>query len=218
MSRVDPRGERGGILVLSAVMIPVFLLLTALVVDAGNWFTHKRQLQNRADAAAFAAGIEYAKNWKACVQSGNLTLKATTAQEIADAARRYAADPEAADYAGGVLPADPLHNSEIANQANLDVVINSSNPDYDDDTDYTDGGASNVADPCFPHPPGGDALSPGGGHWTDVKVKERNLPSIFGNVGLPLSRNGARARIEIRPALSGHRFLPLAVPDNQILK
>src|SRR5262245_39767866 len=84
--------ERGGIFVLSAVMIPVFLLLTALVVDAGDWYAHKRQLQNRADAAAFAAGVEYAKNWKACVQNGDLTLKASTALKIADAARTYSAD------------------------------------------------------------------------------------------------------------------------------
>ena len=47
-----------------------------MVVDVGQWYTHKRQLQNRADAAAFAAGIEYAKNWKACVQTGDSTLKA----------------------------------------------------------------------------------------------------------------------------------------------
>ena len=40
-------------------MIPLFLLLTALVVDVGDWYTHKRQLQNRADAAALAAGVEY---------------------------------------------------------------------------------------------------------------------------------------------------------------
>ena len=43
-------------------MIPVFLLLAALVVDAGNWYTHKRSLQNRADAGALAAGLEYIKN------------------------------------------------------------------------------------------------------------------------------------------------------------
>ena len=59
---------------MAAVMIPVFLLLTALVVDVGNWYTHKRQLQDRADAGAFAAGVEYAKNWKACVQSGDAAL------------------------------------------------------------------------------------------------------------------------------------------------
>ena len=213
--RLDVRGERGAILVMAAVMIPVFLLLTALVVDVGNWYTHKRQLQNRADAGAFAAGVEYAKNWKACIQSGNPTLRATTAQKIADAARQYAADPEAADYAGGALPGT-LYNSEIANQANVDVVVNSGNPDYNDDTDYTDGGALNVADPCFSH--AGDDISPGGGQWTDVRVKERDLPSLFGALGLPLSRNGARARVEIRPAISGHQFLPLAVPNTVVTR
>ena len=75
------RDERGSILVMSAVMIPVFLLMIAFVIDVGQWYTHKRQLQNRADSAAFAAGIEYAKNWKACVQSSDPTLKASTARE-----------------------------------------------------------------------------------------------------------------------------------------
>ena len=215
LRRLDARDERGAILVMAAVMIPVFLLMTALVVDVGNWYAHKRQLQNRADAAAFAAGVEYAKSWKACIQSSDATLRSSTAQKIADAARQYAGDPEAADYAGGVLPAT-LYNSEIASQANLDVVVNSGNPDYNDDTDYTDGGLLNVADPCFNHP--GDDISPAGGHWTDVRVKERNLPSLFGSLGLPLSRNGARARVEIRPSISGHQFLPLAVPNTVVTR
>ena len=51
--------ERGGVMVLSAFLIPIALLLDALVVETGNWYTHKRQLQNRADAAALAAGVEY---------------------------------------------------------------------------------------------------------------------------------------------------------------
>jgi Putative Flp pilus-assembly TadE/G-like len=213
MTRRRLADERGGILVMSAVMIPVFLLLTALVLDVGNWFTHKRQLQNRADAAAFAAGVEYARNWRACVQNGDVALKLTTAKAIADAARQYAGDPEAADYTGGTLPAT-LHNPEIANQANVDVVINSSDPEYDDDTDHSDL-AGDAASPCVQH--SADDIS-SAGHWTDVRVKERDLPSIFGAVGLPLSRNGARARVEIRPAISGHRFLPLAVPNNIITK
>ena len=83
-----------------------------------------------------------------------------------------------------------LRNTEIANQANLDVVINSSDPNYTDDTDYTDGGVGVVADPCYSHTPGTDSISPGGGQWTDVRVKERNLPSIFGGIGLPLSARG----------------------------
>jgi Putative Flp pilus-assembly TadE/G-like len=212
------RDERGQVIVLAAVMIPVLLLLTALVVDVGNWYTHKRQLQNRADAAAFAAAVEYGKKWKACVQTADATLKANTAQQIADSARQYAGDPDAADYAGGVLPSGPLQNTQIANQAHVNTAINSTS--YDDNTDYSDDGDGNAAttlgNPCYNHPNSDSLSAPG--YWTDVKVKERDLPSLFGGIGLPLSRNGARARVEIRPAISGTRFLPLAVPDNQITK
>ncbi len=215
------RDERGSILVMAAVMIPVFLLMVAFVIDVGQWYTHKRQLQNRADSAAYAAGIEYAKNWKACVQSSDTTLRASTAREIANKARQFAADPEAADYTPDPLPAD-LYNSGIATQSKVDVVINSTT--YTDDTDYNDDNGSTtpvspaVGDPCYVHTPGTDNISPGGGHWTDVRVKENDLPSLVGAIGLPLRRNVARARIEIRPALSGTRFLPLAVPNNVITK
>ena len=137
------RDERGTIMALAAVMIPVFLLLTALVVDVGNWYTHKRQLQNRADAAAFAAGVEYAKNWSNCVYAGTdptkLAAKATAAQKIADAARQYAGDPEASDYAGAALPGTGLKNTEIATQSSVDVMINSDNSrNYTNNSDYTD--------------------------------------------------------------------------------
>ncbi len=215
--------ERGGIFVLAAFMIPVFIVMTALVVDVGQWYTHKRQLQNRADAAAFAAGIEYAKNWKACVQTGDAALKASTAREIANKARQFAADPEAADYAPDAMPGT-LYNSGIANQSKLDVVVNSWN--YADDNDYSDDepgvpaspSDADPGDPCFIHTPGTDNISPGGGQWTDVRVKENDLPSLFGAIGLPLDRNVARARIEIRPALSQKGFLPLAVPNTIVTK
>ncbi len=44
--------ERGSIMVIAAMVIPVCLLLVVMVMDVGNWYTHKRQLQNRADAGA----------------------------------------------------------------------------------------------------------------------------------------------------------------------
>jgi hypothetical protein len=222
--------QRGGVMVLAAVMIPVFLLLTALVIDVGNWYTHDRQLQNRADAAALAAGVEYAQNWKGCVYEGSdparLALKLQTAQKIANAARQYAADPEDADYAlldpSGTKPAS-LYNDQIArqsaNQANnfLDVVVNSANNDYTDDTDYTDdydANAATPAHPCFDHPTDPEGLS-APGHWTDVKVTERDTAALWEPFSPDLH---ARARVEIRPAISGRKFLPLAIPDNVITK
>jgi putative Flp pilus-assembly TadE/G-like protein len=180
--------ERGVVMALSAIMIPVLLLLTALVIDTGDWYAHKRQLQNRADAGAFAAGVAYAQNWKACVQNGDPILKANTAVKIADFARQYAGDPEAIDYAGGVLPTE-LHNTEIANQAKLDVVINSNDPDYTNGTDYTDGqGAPTIANPCAVHTIGDYYSAPG--HWTDVRVKERDLPYLSALSDFPFRGTG----------------------------
>ena len=47
--------ERGGVLVMVAIALPVLLLFLVFVIDVGNWFVHKRHLQLQADAAAFAA-------------------------------------------------------------------------------------------------------------------------------------------------------------------
>ena len=222
------RDERGSVMVLAAVLIPVFVLLAALVIDVGTWFTHKRQLQNRADAAAFAAGAEYARNWQGCAQNTDATLKQSMAQKIANAAYQYAGDPESADYTNitpsGVLPAS-LYNDQIAAQTalgaplannRLDVVVNSANNDYTNNQDYTDDYDSNpvtkLGDPCYLHPSDPEGLS-AAGQWTDVKVTERSVGRMLG----PFSPDiHARARIEIRPALSGHRFIPIAVPDNVV--
>ena len=188
-------------------MIPVLLLLSCA--------RHRRRQLVHAQAATpeprrrrgVCGGVEYGKNWKACVQTGDPALKASTAQKIADSARQYAGDPDATDYAGGVLPA-ALENTQIANQAHVDVAINSTS--YDDNTDYSDDGdglpGTSLGNPCFNHPTGDSISAPG--YWTDVKVKERDLPSLFGGIGLPLSKNGARARVEIRPAHQRHAIPP----------
>lgn len=198
-TRAAVRGESGAVMALAAITLPVLLLLTALVVDVGNWFTHDRQLQNRADAGALAGGVDYAANWAACVQSDDPALKASTAAAIAAQARTYAGDPSATT---------PV-NIEIANQAKLDVILNSTS--YTAGTDYSDGGG-----PCFPH--SGDDISPSGGYWLDVKVTERDIPSFFGAFGLPLGLAHGRARVEIHPAVSDNGFIPLALPETEIVQ
>src|SRR4051794_28517772 len=57
--RLDPRHERGAVMVLVAVTLPVLALFVAFAVDVSHWFDYSRNLQNRADAAALAAGLEY---------------------------------------------------------------------------------------------------------------------------------------------------------------
>ena len=191
--------ESGSILVVSAVLIPVMLVLVAFVVDVGNWYTHKRQLQNRADAGALAAGVDFASSWAGCVQDEDPALKAATEAVIMASARTYAGDPTSAA---------PV-NTEIAHQARVEVLLNSTT--YNTGSDGSDGGG-----PCFDH--AGDAISPGGGEWVDVKVVERDLPSLFGGIGVPLPRNLARARVEIHPAVADNGFIPLAIPETEIVQ
>ena len=49
------REERGGVLVTTAIALPVIVLLATLVIDVGNWFEHRRHLQMQADSAVLAA-------------------------------------------------------------------------------------------------------------------------------------------------------------------
>jgi len=52
--------ERGSVLVLFAIVLPIILLFASLVIDVANWFEHKRHLQMQADAAALAGGSRVA--------------------------------------------------------------------------------------------------------------------------------------------------------------
>ena len=53
------RGERGGVLLIVALCMPVLIGFTGFVIDAGNWFEHRRHLQTQADAAALAAAGDF---------------------------------------------------------------------------------------------------------------------------------------------------------------
>ena len=189
---------------MAAVMIPVFLLLSALVFDVGTWFTHKRQLQNRADAGALAAGVEYANRWAACVQGDALTKSAVSAA-IEDAARRYAGDPEVAGT---------LYNTEVTDQTRVNVELNSTSGNFDQGTSWNDPGIGGTG-PCDPQP-NGDEFSAAGNYWLDVKVKEVDQPTLFGAFGLNLLRNRAQARVELKELVAGDDFIPIAVPEQLI--
>ena len=58
-SRAAAADERGAVLVMVILWLPVLVLMAALVVDVANWFVHKRHLQMQADAAALAAAADW---------------------------------------------------------------------------------------------------------------------------------------------------------------
>ena len=51
--------ERGQVIVMFALLLPVFLAMSGAVIGIGNWYTHAKHLQTKADAGAFAGGGEW---------------------------------------------------------------------------------------------------------------------------------------------------------------
>jgi hypothetical protein len=79
--------ERGGVLVLVALWLPLIVLCGSFVLDTANWFQHRRHLQLQADAGAFAGGGLF----NGCFGNATTADSAITAE-----ARKFAGDPGAA--------------------------------------------------------------------------------------------------------------------------
>jgi Flp pilus assembly protein TadG len=110
--RAEPaRDECGAAMVLVAVALPVLVLFIAFGVEVGHWYDYSRNLQNRADAAALAAAVQY---------GGTCFGSATTAQAdvIGKVAQQYAGPPNG-DTTAGNLPYSFASVANYKNQPNL---------------------------------------------------------------------------------------------------
>jgi Putative Flp pilus-assembly TadE/G-like len=100
--------ERGAMVVLFALLVPVMILVLAFAIDIGNWFVHKRHLQIQADAAALAGGAHFGD----CFNPGTA---ATANDTIKNAATAYAGN-SASTYnfqiGGGAPRVTTLFNSK----------------------------------------------------------------------------------------------------------
>jgi hypothetical protein len=113
------REERGGVLVMLALWLPVLIIFVIFVVDVGNWFEHKRHLQMQADAGALAGGGKFV------VPCADGPIEGET--------RNYAGDPAA--------PGPTTYNTFApSNPANVHVLINSRDYWNEGGTNYSDGG------------------------------------------------------------------------------
>ena len=197
------RDERGAVMALVRVMLPVFLVLTALVIDVGNWFTMTGSFRTE-PTQRFACRRRVRQNWQ------NLRPRRTTPRSSAVAAQKSRtprgstpATPTTADYSDldplcGVVPCYALQRRAITIQATPRRRHQLDN-DYADDTDYTDDYDGTTrhrcepGHPCFMHTVG----------------RPRRSSHLAGPVdGRPRARDATRA------ALLGTPFspdLPLAL-------
>jgi Flp pilus assembly protein TadG len=115
---VAVRHERGGVLVMVALVLPVLILFVSFVVDVGHWYEHKRHLQIQADAAALAGGGSF------YIPCADEPIEAET--------RKYAGDPS-----------QPIrYNQQVppTEDGNIHVLINSTSFWNEGGVDYSDGG------------------------------------------------------------------------------
>jgi hypothetical protein len=76
-----PRAEKGAAAIYAALVLPVFVGAGGLAVDVASWYSTKRTMQSGADAAAYAAALELAR--QGLDQAPDLTAMQAVADDAA---------------------------------------------------------------------------------------------------------------------------------------
>ena len=181
------RRERGQVVVMFALLLPMFFALAGAVIGIGNWYTHAKHLQTKADAAAFAGGGA----WDfPCGASGGPVDQAIEAQ-----ARAYVGPHTDGTGVVHTTGYNPQVGGVAANKVH--AILNGSDW-YDNDS----------------NPGAADWTSPTGSvcqsSVLDVKVTEDDSFPLASLIPLfPDIKRKARVQIEEVEGISG--LLPIAV-------
>jgi hypothetical protein len=196
-------GEHGQVVVLLALLLPVFFVLGAVVLDVGNWYVHKRHLQTQVDAAALAGAHEF--------------FGCNLIYEDPPVTANKSIRAHALEYAGDELrppsSIDPLYTTDVRNRqveepGDVRVVLNSAA--WWTQGEPTDGSPhDNTLDPD------GDPITPGDPCTTktlDVKATDDQVTNLWGLIPLHPSPK-VKARVEIQQVIEQAGLLPFAVPE-----
>lgn len=178
------RDSSGAVLVFVALLLPVMIGAGGLVIDVGNWLSHKRHLQVQADAGALAAASKFRVPCNGAIDS---------------AIKHEAAKYSSVEYAGAVgYSPGPGYNPQTGGtpQHRLHSEINSktfyNQPSPVDDT-------VREGDPCA-------------AKMIDVKLTETDLPWFLRAANVEYIN--AQARVEIRQkTIGGRGALPVGIPE-----
>jgi hypothetical protein len=194
-SGLDLRDNTGQVILVFALLVPVFLALTAVAVGAGNWYTHAKHLQTKADAAALAGGSA----WRIPCTSGIDTIIETAARDFAGPHT----DDTLTRRTGPGYNGQVGLGSDLNNQADQIQVRLNADRWYDDDD------PPNPLDFTTPTSPGGSLCA---AMTLDVKVTETNSFPLASIVPLfPDIKRKARIEIQEGEVFDGPGLLPIAM-------
>lgn len=123
MLRNTRHSESGVVVVMVAVMLPLFVGLLAFAIDASNKWVHQRHLQTQVDAGVFAGG--FGPWFPACDDDPN---------------RPNSIVGKALEYSGD-LNRGALFNEQYSNEDNVHVLVNATGYWGQGGADNTDGGS-----------------------------------------------------------------------------
>jgi hypothetical protein len=185
------RYEGGQVVVMFALLIPVLLGIGAGVIGIGNWYTHAKNLQTKADASALAGGGVW-----------GFPCGADSDGQIETQARNYVGPHTQAD---GTLYNSTDLNPQVGGVGATDIhaVLNGSDWFDDDSNPFP-------AEKSDPAAPTGSISQICDSFTLDVKATESNSFPLFSL--LPLFPDiKRRARVEIREIESLSGLLPISV-------
>jgi Putative Flp pilus-assembly TadE/G-like len=201
-------GERGAVIVMVAIWLPVLALFVSFAVDFAHFFDYSRNLQNRADAAALAAAVAYGNT---CFT----TPTATQTDAIGKVAQQYAGPPSGTPP--GNLPF-PTISGTYQNQPNLTqgtagnfhMLLNSTQNWAPGVANWTMGTAGNTTSStalCSSRDEDGNV-----GAMVDVRLTQANLGLFFPLLSFTPTINAhARAALEGEVSTTTE---PIAVGDS----
>jgi Flp pilus assembly protein TadG len=213
--------ERGVVVALMGVLLPVLGLLTMFAIDTAHWWDYSRNLQSRADAAALAAGLQYGNT---CATT---TPDAAAMAKVGEVAQLYSGPQSTSDlpydYATTATDFAPttyqnLPTLKAGTPDRYHVFINASGPWKTGQQSFNHWPGHSGIVQSFTH---GSICSAsyaddqGGvaGPITDIWVTQDNVPQFFRFVDLHPSIS-AHARVELQQGDAGGVIRPVAVRDS----
>ncbi len=188
------REERGAILVLFSLVLGLILLMSAIVVDIGNWNVHAKRLQTLVDAGAFAGATKFVG---CSFQFGD------------PVAANAAIKGMALGYSGDTARDPATLNLQEQEPEDVRVVLNSARYWADDDPMTGIGLDDTLDHDNNPLTPAGDPCST---KTLDVKATDDDAPLLFGFLPMVIDPK-RKAKVEIRQIKEQSGMLPWAVPD-----
>lgn len=189
--------ERGQVVLIFALLIPVIFAIGAVVLDIGNWYVHKRHLQTQVDAAALASGPQFVGCFHDPV-AANLAIASRALAFAGDTLRP-----------GQYAPSAPLSttNKQLQEPDDVRVALNSNR--YWDKPDGLVPGTNGYGLDHTIESPAGDPCST---TYLDVKATDDDAPPLWGLIPFTPSPK-AHAKVKIFDEDTARGMLPWAVPE-----